>query len=75
MKNKDLEPRLLYLASLSFKMEGDVKSSSNKQTNKQTKKTKRGHLHQDSTARDVKRTALREEVGGGGTQVQREKWQ
>ena len=33
MKSKDLQPRLLYPAKLSFKIEGQIKSFSNKKKN------------------------------------------
>ena len=67
MKSKVLQPRLLYLARLSFKMEGKIK-------NFPDKKAERVHLYQTSTARDAKGTALRRlRKRERRTQLQREK--
>ena len=54
MKIKDLQPRLLFLARLSFKMEGEIKSFPD-----QKKKAKRAHLHQTSIVRDSKENGRR----------------
>ena len=53
MRTRGLEPRLLYPAKLSIKIEGQIKSFTDKM------KSKRIHLHQTSSARDAKGTALR----------------
>ena len=39
LKWKTLQPRILYPARILFKIEGEMKNFSNKQTNKQTKRT------------------------------------
>ena len=52
MRTRGLQPRLLYPARLSIKIEGQIKSFPQK-------KSKRIHLHQASSARDAKGTALR----------------
>ena len=52
MRTRGLQPRLLYPARLSIKIEGQIKSF-------QQKKSKRIHFHQTSSARDAKGTALR----------------
>ena len=52
LRTRGLLPRLLYLARLSIKIEGQKKSFPNKNS-------KRIYLHQTSSARDVKWTALR----------------
>ena len=57
MKSKDLQPKLLCWAKLSFKMEGKIKSFPDQK--KKKKKAKRVHLHRVNTARDAKRMALR----------------
>ena len=51
MKTRGLQPRLLYPARLSVKIEGQIKSFPDK--------SKRIQLHQTSSARDAKGTALR----------------
>ena len=48
MKSKGLQPRPLYPEKLLFTMEGEIRSFQDK-----TKKAKRIHLHQTSTARDA----------------------
>ena len=53
MRTTGLQPRLLYPARLSIKIEGQIKSFPEK------KKSKRIHIHQTSSARDVKGTDLR----------------
>ena len=53
MITRDLQPRLPYPARLSIKIEGQIKSFPKKNT------PKRIHLHQTSSARDAKGTALR----------------
>ena len=53
MRNRGLQPRLLYPARLSIKIEGQIKNFPDK------KKSKRIYLHQTSSARDAKGTALR----------------
>ena len=53
MKSKDLQPRLLYPAKLSFRIEGQIKSFQDK------KKIKGVHHHQTNTTRNVKGTSLR----------------
>ena len=53
MKSKGLQPRLLYPARLSIKMEGKIRSFLGK------KNAKRIHLHQINTTRYAKETALR----------------
>ena len=53
MRTTGLQPRLLYLARLSIKIEGQIKSFPKKNT------PKRIHRHQTSSARDAKGTALR----------------
>ena len=40
MKSKDLKPRLLYLARLSFKIEGEIRSFPNKKRLKELVNTK-----------------------------------
>ena len=58
IKSKCWQPRWLYPARLSFKIECEIRSfTDQKQTNKQ--KSKSIHLHQISIARDAKGTALR----------------
>ena len=52
MRTIGLQPRLLYMARLSIKTEGQINSFPEK-------KSKRIHLHQTSSARDAKRSALR----------------
>ena len=52
MRTRGLQPRLLYPARLSIKIENQIKSFPDK-------KSKRIHLPQTSSARDAKRTALR----------------
>ena len=52
MRTRGLQPRLLYPARLSIKTEGQIKFP-------RQKKSKRIHLHQTSSARDAKGTALR----------------
>ena len=54
MRNRGLQPRLLYPARLSIKIEGQIRSFPEKK-----KKSKRIYLHQTSSARDAKGTALR----------------
>ena len=53
MRTRGLQPRLLYPARLSIKIEGQIRSFPRQ------KKSKRIHLHQTSSARDAKGTALR----------------
>ena len=53
MKRRDWQPRLLYLAKLSFRMEGQMKNFSVK------KKTKGVHHHQMIITWNVKETYLR----------------
>ena len=53
IESKDLQSRLLYPARLSFKMEGEIKSSPDK------RRLKRVHLHQTSTARHAKGIAMK----------------
>ena len=67
MRTRGLQPRLLYPARLSIKMEGQVKSFPEK------KKPQRIYLQQTSSKRDVKGFALRtrtKTVKERGTQVQ-----
>ena len=52
IKSKSLQPRLLYPTSLSFKMEGEIKTSQTKK-GKEKKKAKRRHLHQTNIARHM----------------------
>ena len=52
MKSKGLQPRLLYPARLSNKIEGQIEIP-------RQKKSKRIYFHQTSSARDAKGTALR----------------
>ena len=52
MRTRGLQPRLLYPARLSIKIEGQIKNFPDK------KKSKRIYLHQTSSARDAKGTAL-----------------
>ena len=53
MRTRGRQPRLLYQARLSVKIEGQIKNFPEK------KKSKRMYLHQTSSARDAKGTALR----------------
>ena len=53
MRTTGLQSGLFYLARLSVKIEGQIKSFPEK------KKSKRIHIHQTSSARDVKGTDLR----------------
>ena len=53
MKNKGLQPRLLYPAKLSIKMEGQIRSFPGKRSFKEYTSSK------TRTARDAKGTALR----------------
>ena len=53
MRTRGLQPRLLYPARHSVKIEGQIKNFPEK------KKSKRMYLHQTSSARDAKGTALR----------------
>ena len=53
MRTRGLQPRLLYPARLSFKIEGKIKSFLEK------KRSKTIHFHQTSSANDAKGTALR----------------
>ena len=52
LKRKSLQPRLLYLASISFKIDGEIKSFSDKQ------KLKRIQDHQTSFTTNVKCTYI-----------------
>ena len=52
MKSRDLQPRLLYPAKLSFRCEGQIKNFPDK------KKTKGVHYHQSIIIRNVKGTYL-----------------
>ena len=66
MKTRGLQPRLLYPARLSFKIEGKIKSFLEK------KRSKTIHFHQTSSANDAKGTALRKgrkRMRERGTQV------
>ena len=54
MRTRGLQKRLLYPARLSIKIEGQIRSFPEKK-----KKSKRIYLHQTSSARDAKGTALR----------------
>ena len=66
MRTRGLQPRLLYPAGLSIKMEGQIRSVSEK------KKSNTIHLYQTSSARDAKGTALRKRrkrMRERGTQV------
>ena len=54
MKSKDMQPRLLYPASLSFKMEVKIQSFPDKK-----KRSEGVHFHQTSSTRDAKEIALR----------------
>ena len=68
MKTRGLQPRLLYPASVSIKMEGQIRSFLDK------KKSQRIPLHQTSYTRDAKVTALRKSekrVRERKTQVQK----
>ena len=51
MKSKDLQPRLLYPAKLSFRMEGQIKCFPDK---KKLKELPKCHYHQASIMRNVK---------------------
>ena len=53
MRTRGLKPRLLYPARLSIKIEGQIRSFPRQ------KKSKRIHLHQTSSVRHAKGTALR----------------
>ena len=53
MRTRVLQPRLLYPARLSIKIQGQIKSFPDK------KMSKRIHFHQTTSARDAKGTALR----------------
>ena len=53
MRTRGLQPRLLYPARLSIKIEGQIKSFPEK------KKSKRIQFHQTSSARDAKGTDLK----------------
>ena len=53
MRTRGLQPRLLYPARLSVKIEGQIRSFPRQ------KKSKRIHLHQTSSASDAKGTASR----------------
>ena len=53
MRTRGLQPRLLYPARLSIKMEGQIRNFLDQ------KKVKRIHLHQTSIVKDAKGTALR----------------
>ena len=63
-RTRGLDPRLLYPARLSIKIEGQMEFP-------REKKSKRRQLHQTSSARDAKGTALRKEgkEKDRGTQV------
>ena len=50
IKEKNLQPRLLYPARLSFRYEGEIKSLTDKQ--------KRIHYHQTNSSTNAKRTSL-----------------
>ena len=54
MRTRGLQPRILYPESLSIKIESQIKKEFPRQ-----KKSKRIQLHQTSSARDAKGTALR----------------
>ena len=54
MKNKDLKPRLLYAARLSFKKEGEIKNFPDQKIMAKTVQ-----LHQTSISKVAKGTALR----------------
>ena len=71
IKSKGLQPRLLYPARLSFKMEGEINSFPDKNV-------KIVHLYQTSIARHTKGKALkrwRKKVKERGTQVKKGTWQ
>ena len=53
IRSRGLQPRLLYPARLSVKIEGQIRSFPIQ------KKSKRIHLHQTRSAREAKGTALR----------------
>ena len=53
MRTRGLQPRLLYLARLSIKIEGQIKSFPDKRS------LKKIQLRQTSSTRDAKGTALR----------------
>ena len=52
MRTRGLQPKILYPARLSIKIEGQIKNFPDKRSLKE-------HLHQTSSARDAKGTALR----------------
>ena len=54
LKGKNLQPRLLYLAKISFKIDGEIKSFSDKLFSK----AKRIQYHQTSFTRSVKGTYI-----------------
>ena len=54
MRTRGLQPRLLYPARLSIKIEGQIKSFPDKRSLKEYI-----HFHQTSSARDAKGTALK----------------
>ena len=61
VRTRGLQPRLLYMARLSIKTEGQINSFPEK-------KSKRIHLHQTSSARHANGTAIRK-----GTKRERER--
>ena len=69
MRTRGLQPRLHYPATLSIKIEGQIKFP-------KQKKSKRIHFHQTSAARDAKGTALRKgRKRERERNTGREKWQ
>nr|KAF6374414.1 hypothetical protein mPipKuh1_009633 [Pipistrellus kuhlii] len=64
LESKELNPRILYPSRLSFKIEGEIRSFTNKQTNKQNKtkqnkKAKGVYHHQTSNARNAKGDSIK----------------
>ena len=56
MEIKDLQLRLLYPTTLSFKIKGEIKCFPDKTKTITTKTVKRSHYYQTSLARNVKET-------------------
>ena len=58
MKRKNLQPRILYPARLSFRFKGEVKSFTDKQKLYRQAKAKRIQHHQNSFTTNAKGTSL-----------------
>ena len=58
MKGKNLQPRLLYLARISFRLDGEIKTFTNNQKLYKQAKAKRIQHHQKSSTTNAKGTSV-----------------